>query len=130
MADTVKRIEPHAFAWCRKLAFVRLPRNLEYIGNEAFDDCWSLTSIFIPDSCRQIGRRVFHRTAKLIIFIVPLHTELGKDVFYLPDCSESVKGKGQLLELTNGSNLSTIMTNMHFIDYVLQWIHRRMKSFK
>ena len=58
MADTVRRIEDWVFSWCSSLIFIKLSRNLEFIGTFAFSSC-SLTSIFIPPSCREIGVYAF-----------------------------------------------------------------------
>ena len=55
---------------------MKLSRNLEYIGEYAFYRC-SLTSIFIPPSCREIGNYAFQYCHKLIIFHVPHHTLIG-----------------------------------------------------
>ena len=54
MSEDVKRIEYGAFSSCRSLVFVKLSRNLEYIGELAFIYCLSLTSIFIPPSCTEM----------------------------------------------------------------------------
>ncbi|GFH52643.1 hypothetical protein CTEN210_09119 [Chaetoceros tenuissimus] len=80
MADTVKRIESKAFCSCESLQFVRLSRNLRFIGEEAFYNCYSLMSIFIPPSCIEIGNEAFMRCKKLIILNVPQHTQLGVHV--------------------------------------------------
>ncbi|GFH62017.1 hypothetical protein CTEN210_18493 [Chaetoceros tenuissimus] len=80
MADTVKRIEHYVFFYCKSLSYVRLSRNLEYIGTSAFY-CCKFTSIFIPPSCRWIGYYAFNGCKKLIIFHVPQHTQLGGNVF-------------------------------------------------
>ncbi|GFH50293.1 hypothetical protein CTEN210_06769 [Chaetoceros tenuissimus] len=74
--DSVETIEASAFYVCRSLEFVKLSRNLEYIGEYAFYRC-SLTSIFIPPSCREIGNKAFQYCQKLIIFHVPRHTLIG-----------------------------------------------------
>ena len=39
MSDTVRWIEWCAFFWCSSLKFVKLSRNLEYIGNGTFKNC-------------------------------------------------------------------------------------------
>ena len=79
MTDSVRRIELAAFGICSKLAHVKLSTNLECIGRSAFAEC-GLTSIFIPPSCNEICGEAFDRCKKLIIFIVPQHTELGNHV--------------------------------------------------
>lgn len=77
MADTVQRIGYSAFLWCKKLVFVRLSRNLEYIGGGAFQSCTSLKSIYILPSCTDIGNQVFFGCKELIILNVPNDTRLG-----------------------------------------------------
>ena len=79
MADTIRRIEHFAFSRCMKLAFVRFSRDLIFIGVGAFCFCKLLTSIFIPESCREIGDFVFHKT-NLMILVVPPLTELRRKV--------------------------------------------------
>ncbi|GFH57034.1 hypothetical protein CTEN210_13510 [Chaetoceros tenuissimus] len=79
MADAVKRMEKYAFYYCENLRFIRLSRNLEYIGDKAFSGCDSLRSIFIPLTCREIGEKAFWYCNKLIIFIVLRNTQLGEN---------------------------------------------------
>jgi hypothetical protein len=81
MADTVRRIEWSAFFHCICLEFVKLSRNLEYIGEHAFYGCQNLTSIFVPPSCREIGYQAFRCCEQLIILGLPWHVELGRGVF-------------------------------------------------
>ncbi|GFH57163.1 hypothetical protein CTEN210_13639 [Chaetoceros tenuissimus] len=83
MADSsVRRIEESAFQDCYKLAYVKLSRNLEYIGRVAFFST-SLISVFIPPSCTRIDSQAFNSCDELIIFHVPQDTELyGWDVFH------------------------------------------------
>lgn len=49
-SDALVRIED-----CESLSFIRLSRNLNFIGHLAFCDCSSLTSIFILPSCTDVG---------------------------------------------------------------------------
>ncbi|GFH44715.1 leucine-rich repeat domain-containing protein [Chaetoceros tenuissimus] len=78
--ESVRRIETLAFYDCTSLSYVRLSRNLEFIGLEAFFCCDSLPSIFIPPSCREIVECAFEHCLKLIIFSVSRHTELDDNV--------------------------------------------------
>ena len=80
MSDTVRRIEDtHVFYGCYKLSYVRLSRNLEYIGDNAFMHCHSLTSIFIPPTCTKIGNYAFGGCERLIIFSAPHQTQFGHE---------------------------------------------------
>ena len=80
MADTVKRVEEHAFNRCTSLVYVRFSRNLEYIGRNAFRHCSSICEIFIPPSCREIEIAAFDGCKKLIIFNVSPTTDLSGNV--------------------------------------------------
>ncbi|GFH43826.1 hypothetical protein CTEN210_00299 [Chaetoceros tenuissimus] len=78
-ANTVMRIEKFAFYLCYRLAFIKWPMNLEYIGNDAFYEC-NLSSVFIPPRCVEICTRAFFKNKNLSIFHVPQDTELGRDI--------------------------------------------------
>lgn len=75
-------------ASCTSLQFVRLSRNIEFIGS-AFSSCYALKSIFIPPSCIEIDRHAFTGCTKLIIFSVSQNTQIGRDVFR--GCTELLK---------------------------------------
>ena len=81
MSDTVRRIDNCAFDCCYSLGYIKLSRNLEFIGSDVFYGCISLTSIFIPPSCREIGSVAFRYCKKLVIFGLPQNVELGTGVF-------------------------------------------------
>ncbi|GFH61584.1 leucine-rich repeat domain-containing protein [Chaetoceros tenuissimus] len=76
MADTVTRIEQGSFYEFKKLVFVKLSRNIDYIGSSAFRGCLSLKSFFVPPSCREIGDCAFKRCFNLLIFNLHQHTSL------------------------------------------------------
>ncbi|GFH47134.1 hypothetical protein CTEN210_03609 [Chaetoceros tenuissimus] len=82
MADSVKRIEWSAFLECYSLVFIRLSRNLQFIGHSSFYDCESLSSIFIPPSCTEINDEAFCSCKCLIILGLSQTTELGERVFH------------------------------------------------
>lgn len=75
-ADTVVRIETRAFYDVGLLFHIKLPINLEYIGEEAFFES-RFQSIFIPPSCREIGFSAFGGSMCLLIFHLPDHTALA-----------------------------------------------------
>jgi hypothetical protein len=78
--DSVRRIDHYALAYCRSLFFVKLSRNLEYVGEGAFRGCESLTSIFIPLSCTEIGNDAVRDCKKLMILSVPRQTQICQNV--------------------------------------------------
>ena len=62
-----------------------IPDTVEEIGEYAFDDCSSLTSITIPPSVTEIGEYAFCGCSSLTSITIPESvTEFGKGAFY--DC--------------------------------------------
>lgn len=43
------KIDDHAFEYCIKLKSISLPKSIEYIGQNAFANCYELSKIIIPD---------------------------------------------------------------------------------
>ena len=78
-ADTVLRIENLAFFQCAGLVFIKLPVNLEYVGDLAFVEC-NLSSVFIPPRCLEIGTRAFAGNANLAILNVPQDVDFDDEV--------------------------------------------------
>ena len=112
MNDSVKVIHDDAFNNCKSLSYVRLSRNLEYIGAWAFNRT-SLYSIFIPPSCREIGNWAFQGCEKLIILQVSQQTELGQNVIR----RTALIDKSPFTSTINGSYENT--------DEVNHWIKNR-----
>ncbi len=61
--DGVQHIEPHAFAFQRKLEQVELPEGLLSIGDEAFYACNALSRVNVPQSVRTIGNKALFCSA-------------------------------------------------------------------
>lgn len=81
-ADTVIQIERYAFGWCERLASVTRPNNLEFIGWGAFEYC-KLSSVFVPQKCKEIQCFAFQKNKKLTIFNVPQDTRIAcPNVFF------------------------------------------------
>lgn len=79
-ADTVIRIEQYTFCRCRCLSHIKWSINLEYIGYSAFN-CCDLSSVFIPQRCREIEHCAFGSNKNLEILNVPQPIELGDFIF-------------------------------------------------
>ena len=63
--NTIKAIEPGAFAHCTALKEIPLHEGLETIGFNAFLDCTSLESVVIPDSVTMLGSQAFYQCSSL-----------------------------------------------------------------
>ncbi len=61
--DGVTSIGDHAFEDCTSLTSIVLPESVTSIGYEAFNGCGSLTSITLPDGVTDIGKWAFIGTA-------------------------------------------------------------------
>ena len=83
----VTRIGNMAFKNCGSLTSVIIGNNVTRIGNWAFEGCHSLTNVTIPDSVTRIGSVAFRGCSSLtsITFEGNAPSSLGTDVFkYLP----------------------------------------------
>jgi hypothetical protein len=83
----VTRIGNMAFKDCGSLTSVIIGNNVTRIGNWAFEGCHSLTNVTIPDSVTRIGSVAFQGCSSLksITFEGNAPSSLGTDVFkYLP----------------------------------------------
>lgn len=61
--SNLKKIDREAFNGCWSLTEIDLPDGLETIGGAAFERCISLSEIRIPDSVRRVGLNAFLDTA-------------------------------------------------------------------
>ncbi len=77
--DSVTSIGNYAFENCDSLTSITIPDSVTSIGDSAFCWCDSLTSITIPDSVITIGESAFSRCWNLT------HVEFGKNVATLED---------------------------------------------
>ena len=84
LPSSVKSIETYAFKECSNLTSVVFGDNfqLTYIGDGAFSDCTSLTSIELPNSVTYIGIDAFHGCSSLTSIELPNSvTEMGNGAF-------------------------------------------------
>ena len=74
------------FSGCDLLEYVRLPSNVECIGDYMFCGCKNLISVNLPDSVETIGKYAFYNCKKLKISELPGNlSQIGQVGFY--NCS-------------------------------------------
>lgn len=83
----VTEIGERAFEDCYSLTRISIPESVTEIGEYAFLDCSSLTTITIPDSVVSIYNWAFHGCSKLTSVAIPYSLlDLGQNVFI--DCAD------------------------------------------
>ncbi len=79
--DSVTSIGESAFEDCGSLTSVTIPDSVTSIGESAFEDCGSLTSVTIPDSVTSIGDSAFYGCSSLT------SVTIGKGVTSIEECA-------------------------------------------
>ena len=94
--DSVTRIGEYAFCDCTSLTSIEIPNNLCSIGNSAFSGCKSLESIVIPDSVTRIGEYAFSHCTSFEFFEIPDSVKtIGSNAFNgCTNLKEIIVGKG------------------------------------
>ena len=82
--SSVTSIGESAFCDIRSLTSINIPNNIKSIESGSFFNCTSLTSITIPNSVTSIGLGAFHSCESLdtVICLAMTPPALGEDVFY------------------------------------------------
>ena len=80
---SITKISEEAFRDCYKLTSVTIPDSVTEIGEEAFRGCFSLTSVTIPDSVTSIGGYAFQGCTSLTSVVIGNGvTSIGGYAFY------------------------------------------------
>ena len=98
--DSVTSIGDRAFYNCSSLTSITIPDSVTSIGNEAFYNCSSLMSIIIPDSVTSLGWYAFYNCSSLMSITIPNSvTGIGSSVF---------NGCKSLTSITIGDGVTSI----------------------
>ena len=82
IGDGVTSIGDSAFRDCDSLTSIEIPSSVTSIGDSAFRDCDSLTSIELPSSMISIGNRAFSNCTGLTSIEIPSGViSIGDDAF-------------------------------------------------
>ena len=80
--NSVTSIGDWAFVNCTSFTSITIPNSVTSIGEAAFDGCTSLTSITIPNSVTSIGEQVFNGCTSLASITIPNGvTSIGRSAF-------------------------------------------------
>jgi len=108
--DTVKYIADYTFA-DSKVFNVKLSNNTEYIGNFAFQNCYSLSTVSFPEGIKYIGNGAFCNCYEIGYAILPDSvTEIGPSAF--SECRNLRKAR-------LSSSLTTIPDSLFYLCYNL-----------
>ena len=77
---TVTSIGERAFLECVSLTSINIPSSVKSIGESAFYECYSLTSINIPSSVTSIGEAAFYQCSNLTTITLPKHIKNVRDL--------------------------------------------------
>lgn len=82
IGSNVTRIGNYAFAECNSLTSVTIPEGVTTIGDGAFYGCSNLTSVVIPEGVTEIGNEVFMDCVNLTNITIPKSVvSIGNNVF-------------------------------------------------
>ena len=94
LPEQLEYIDHHAFSGCRNIRHIEFPASLKVIGNYAFYNCWELKEIHLPSRMQSIGFGAFMNCEKM--------TELVQD-----------KEEGH--EISIGSILNDLSQQIHVV---------------
>ena len=82
ISNSVTSIGDYAFADCSSLTSITIPNSITSIGYSAFSSCRSLTSLTIPNSVTSIGDYAFYNCSSLTSIAIPNSvTSIGNYAF-------------------------------------------------
>ena len=98
--NTVTSIGNRAFYNCCSMSSVYIPDSVTSIGEYSFSECWNLKNFTVPNSVKSFGDGAFQGCESLTTFTVPNNiTSIGKSLF---------SGCKSLVEIVIPSSVTTI----------------------
>ena len=120
----VENIIEQAFTNCYSLTSVSIPESVNSIGNMAFSGCFTLTSITIPNNVTSFGHFSFFNCSSLISITIPGSvTSIENEAF--SNCSnlKLVKFNG-ILDPEHGKNIFSY-TPLKYVFVTVQYLNRK-----
>jgi hypothetical protein len=94
MAETVETVGFSAFEGCISLEAIDfLPVGLKEIGQSAFDDCYSVSEIWVPEGVKTIGSYAFSYCGSMLQY----QDDHPQNFYYINNVSDPVKELGDQL---------------------------------
>ena len=125
--DSVRSIGNWAFGWCISLERVTIGNGVERIGDDAFEMDIRLSDLTLGSSVKNIGDRAFTKTALTSVFIPESVKEIGENAFpeetalvYEKDPSEGLEeelSESDETPLPTGNSLPAPTGNAHDHHY-------------
>ena len=98
LGNAITSIGEAAFQDCQSLTSITIPESVERFGDEAFNNCASLKSINIPESVKSIGVAAFQICQSLTSMTIPESVvSIGFTAFLFCDNLKSLIFKGKTL---------------------------------
>ena len=102
--EGVKVIGDSAFGECESLTSINIPKSVTTIGNWAFEVCSSLTSINIPNSVTTIGECAFESCNSLTSINIPNSvTTIGEGAFEFCESLTSINIPNSVTKIENSA---------------------------
>ena len=123
---TVTKIGESAFENCKSLTSVTIPNGLTTIGSRAFCNCTLLTSVTIPEGVTTIARNSFSGTSLTSVSIPDSVTTIGDGAFSECTSLENITvGENN----TNYSSINGVLFNSDKSELVFYPVGKKDKSY-